>query len=95
MDTADVPGSFDQVDLTVTVAEKPTGSIQPAGISSADGFGVSFGFKQDNAFGSCSGWNSTPAKQNWVIVFNTTNLGNFTEDGISRSFDISNQRQHQ
>lgn len=90
MDTADVPGSFDQVDLTVTVAEKPTGSISlGAGISSADGFGVSFGFKQDNAFGSGNslGVELNTSKQNRVIVFNTTNPY-FTEDGISRSFDI-------
>ena len=90
MDTAEVPGSFDQVDLTVTVAEKPTGSISlGAGISSADGFGVSFGFKQDNAFGSGNslGVEINTSKQNRVIVFNTTNPY-FTEDGVSRSFDI-------
>jgi len=55
IDTQEVAGSSDQVDLTVTVAEKPTGSISlGAGISSADGLGLSFGFKQENAFGSGS-----------------------------------------
>lgn len=90
MDTAEVPGSFDQVDLTVTVSEKPTGSISlGAGISSADGFGVSFGFKQDNAFGSGNslGIELNTSKQNRVVVLNTTNPY-FTEDGISRTFDI-------
>jgi len=85
MDTSEVPGSFDQVDLTVTVSEKPTGSISlGAGISSADGFGLSFGFKQDNAFGSGNslGIELNTSKQNRTLVFNTTNPY-FTEDGVS------------
>ena len=90
MDTAEVPGSFDQVDLTVTVSEKPTGSISlGAGISSADGFGLSFGFKQDNAFGSGNslGIELNTSKQNRTLVFNTTNPY-FTEDGVSRTIDV-------
>jgi len=93
MDTSEVPGSFDQVDLTITVVEKPTGSISlGAGISSADGFGVSFGFKQDNAFGSGNslGIEVNTSKQNRTLVFNTTNPY-FTEDGVSRSIDIRSQ----
>ena len=74
------------MDLTVTVAEKPTGSISlGAGISSAnDGFGVSFGFKQDNAFGSGNslGVELNTSKQNRVIVLATNPY--FTEDGISQ-----------
>jgi outer membrane protein insertion porin family len=90
MDTSEVPGSFDQVDLTVSVTEKPTGSISlGAGISSADGFGVSFGFKQDNAFGSGNslGVEVNTSKQNRTLVFNTTNPY-FTEDGVSRTIDV-------
>ncbi|WP_371816993.1 outer membrane protein assembly factor BamA [Rhodoferax sp. AJA081-3] len=90
MDTSEVPGSFDQVDLTISVVEKPTGSISlGAGISSADGVGLSFGFKQDNAFGSGNslGVEVNTSKQNRVLVFNTTNPY-FTEDGVSRSIDI-------
>ncbi len=90
MDTQEVPGSMDQVDLTVTVAEKPTGSISlGAGISSADGFGVSFGFKQDNAFGSGNslGIELNTSKQNRTVVFNTTNPY-FTQDGVSRTIDV-------
>ena len=90
MDTSEVPGSFDQVDLTVTVSEKPTGSISlGAGISSADGFGLSFGFKQENAFGSGNslGIELNTSKQNRTLVFNTTNPY-FTEDGVSRTIDV-------
>ncbi len=90
MDTSEVPGSFDQVDLTISVVEKPTGSISlGAGISSADGLGLSFGFKQDNAFGSGNslGIEVNTSKQNRTLVFNTTNPY-FTEDGVSRSIDV-------
>ncbi len=90
MDTSEVPGSQDQVDLTVTVVEKPTGSISlGAGISSADGFGVSFGFKQDNAFGSGNslGVDVNTSKLNRVLAFNTTNPY-FTENGVSRTLDV-------
>lgn len=91
MDTVDVPGSPDQVDLTVTVSEKPTGSLSlGAGVSSADGLGLQFGFKQDNAFGSGNslGVELNTSKYNKTIVFNTTNPY-FTEDGVSRTIDVS------
>ncbi len=90
MDTAEVPGSMDQVDLTVTVVEKPTGSISLGiGASSQEGIGVSFGFKQDNAFGSGNslGVELNTSKQNRTLVFNTTNPY-FTEDGVSRTIDV-------
>ncbi len=53
METQDVPGSPDQVDLVVNVTEKPTGSLQlGAGFSSAEKVALSFGIKQENFFGS-------------------------------------------
>lgn len=91
LETQEVPGSPDQVDLTVTVVEKPTGSLSlGAGISSGDGFGLTFGFKQDNAFGSGNslGVEVNTSKVNRTVVFSTTNPY-FTEDGISRTIDIS------
>jgi outer membrane protein insertion porin family len=90
LDTQDVAGSQDQVDITVTVSEKPTGSLSlGAGVSSADGFGLQFGFKQDNAFGSGSslGIELNTSKYNRTLAFNTTNPY-FTEDGISRTIDV-------
>lgn len=90
LDTQEVPGSPDQVDVTVTVVEKPTGSLSlGAGISSADGLGISFGFKQDNAFGSGNslGIELNTSKVNRTLVFNTTNPY-FTEDGVSRTIDL-------
>ena len=90
LDTSEVPGSPDQVDVTFTVIEKPTGQLSlGAGISSADGFGFTFGFKQDNAFGSGNslGIEVNTSKTNRTLVFSTTNPY-FTEDGVSRSIDL-------
>ena len=90
LDTQEVPGSPDQVDVTFTVVEKPTGQLSlGAGISSADGFGFTFGFKQDNAFGSGNslGVEVNTSKTNRTLVFNTTNPY-FTEDGVSRTIDL-------
>jgi outer membrane protein insertion porin family len=90
LDTQEVPGSPDQVDVTFTVIEKPTGQLSlGAGISSADGFGFTFGFKQDNAFGSGNslGVEINTSKTNRTLVFNTTNPY-FTEDGVSRTIDL-------
>ena len=90
IETQEVPGSPDQVDLTVNVAEKPTGSLSlGAGFSSADGLGLSFGLKQENAFGSGNslGIQVNTSKINRVVVFNTTDPY-FTADGVSRTFDL-------
>jgi outer membrane protein insertion porin family len=91
LDTQEVAGTPDQVDVTVNVVEKPTGSITlGAGISSADGLGLTFGFRQDNAFGSGSslGIEVNTSKYNRTLVFNTTNPY-YTEDGVSRSINLA------
>jgi outer membrane protein insertion porin family len=90
IETREVPGSPDQVDLTINVAEKPTGSLSLGGnFSSSDGLGLTFGIRQDNAFGSGNslGINVNTSKINRTIVINSTNPY-FTSDGVSRSFDI-------
>ena len=90
VDTQDIPGSPDQVDLVVNVSEKPTGSISlGAGYSSADGLGLNFGFKQDNAFGSGNsvGIEVNTSKLNRTLVLSTTDPY-FTTDGVSRSIDL-------
>ncbi|HEY9224877.1 MAG TPA: outer membrane protein assembly factor BamA, partial [Variovorax sp.] len=47
VETQEVAGSPDQVDLTVTVAEKPTGSLQlGAGFSSSEKVSLTFGISQ-------------------------------------------------
>ena len=91
LDTQEVPGTQDQVDLTVNIVEKPTGSISlGAGVSSADGLGLTFGFRQDNVFGSGNslGIEINTSKYNRALVFNTTNPY-FTEDGVSRTLSLA------
>ena len=87
IETQEVPGSNDQVDLLLTVVEKPTGSISVgASFSSADKLGLQFGIKQDNAFGSGNyvGLEVNTSKYNKVLSVNTTDPY-FTPDGISRT----------
>ena len=49
VDTQEVPGTTDQVDLSINVVEKPTGNLQlGAGFSSSDKLALSFGIKQEN-----------------------------------------------
>ena len=90
IDTREVPGTPDQVDLTIHVTEKPTGSLSiGAGFSSSDGLGLSFGLKQENAFGSGNslGIQVNTSKINRAIVFSTTDPY-FTTDGVSRTVDV-------
>lgn len=90
IETQEVPGSPDQVDLTLTVAEKPTGSLSlGAGYSSGDGLGLSFGLTQENAFGSGNslGVQINTSKINRAVVFKTTDPY-FTQDGVSRTIDV-------
>lgn len=90
VDTVEVPGFPDQADLSVTVSEKPTGSLSLGlGYSTADGVGLSFGFKQDNAFGSGTsvGVEVNTSKVNTTYVFSTTDPY-YTQDGVSRSLDL-------
>lgn len=90
VETQEVAGAPDQVDLTLNVTEKPTGSLSlGAGFSSGDGLGLSFGLKQENAFGSGNslGIQINTSKINRVVVLSTTDPY-FTEDGVSRTIDV-------
>ena len=90
IETQDVPGAPDQVDININVVEKPTGSLQlGAGFSSAEKLALSFSVKQENAFGSGNylGVEVNTSKFNRVIVLNTVDPY-FTKDGVSRTIDI-------
>lgn len=90
VETTDVPGAPDQVDLTITVTERPTGSLQlGAGFSSAEKLALSFSIKQENAFGSGNylGIEVNTSKFNRTFAFTSVDPY-FTSDGISRSFDL-------
>lgn len=90
VDTQEVPGTQDQVDVTMTVTEKPTGNLQlGAGYSSADSVSLLFGIKQENVFGSGNylGIELNTSKSNRQIVLSTIDPY-FTADGISRTIDV-------
>ena len=90
IDTAEVPGSQDQVDLTITIKEKPTGNLSlGAGFSSADKLSLTASIKQENIFGSGNylGLEVNTSKFNRTLVVSTVDPY-FTIDGISRSIDL-------
>jgi len=90
VETQEIAGAPDQVDLTITVVERATGNLSlGAGYSSGDGLGVTAGIKQENAFGSGNslGIQVDTSKINRTVVFNTTDPY-FTVDGVSRSIDV-------
>jgi len=90
IDTTEVPGTPDQVDLLVTVVEKPTGNLSlGAGYSSADQLTLTASIQQENVFGSGHflGFNINTGKTNRTLVLNTVDPY-WTVDGVSRSVDL-------
>lgn len=90
IDTNEVPGSADQVDLTIAVKEKQTGNLQiGAGFSSADKLSLSGSIKQENVFGSGNylGLEINTSRFSRTLVVSTIDPY-FTVDGISRYIDV-------
>lgn len=90
VDTEEVPGVPDQVDLTVHVTEKPTGSLMlGAGFSSADKLSLTGAITQENVFGSGNylGIEVNTSNSQRSLVVSTVDPY-FTIDGISRAVDV-------
>ncbi len=90
VETREVPGVPDQVDLVIAVKEKPTGNLLVgAGFSSADRLSLTASIKQENVFGSGNylGLELNTSKSSRSFVFSTVDPY-FTIDGVSRAFDI-------
>lgn len=90
VETEDVPGTPDQVDLTFTVAEKPTGNLQiGAGFSSVDRLSLMASIRQANIFGTGNylGLDINTSKINQQAVISTVDPY-FTPDGVSRAIDL-------
>ena len=90
VDTNEVAGTADQVDLGVTVTEKPTGNLSLGlSFSSADKLALSMAIKQDNVFGSGNylGFEVNTSRLARSLVFSTVDPY-FTVDGISRALDL-------
>lgn len=90
IETQEVPATTDQVDLIISLVEKPTGSVSlGAGFSSAEKVALSFGIRQENAFGSGKylATEVNTSRYNKTIVVSTTDPY-YTQDGISRTIDV-------
>jgi outer membrane protein insertion porin family len=90
IDTQEVAGTTDQVDINLKVTEKPTGALQlGAGYSSAEKLFLSFGISQDNFFGTGNslGIQINTSSYNKIYQINTTDPY-FTEDGVSRTLSL-------
>ena len=90
LETPAVQGTKDQVDLNVSVKEKPTGSFNVgAGISSGEGVVLTAGITQNNLFGTGKILSTqiNSSKINQVYSVSYTNPY-YTDDGVSRGFDV-------
>ena len=90
IDTPEAQGTSDQVDVNVTVVEKPTGNFLIGGaFSQSEKFTLSASISQANFAGSGNtvGIELNTSHYSRTIAFSQTNPY-YTDDGISRSFEI-------
>jgi len=90
IDTAQVPGLTDQVDLNINVTERNTGRIMVgAGVSSAEGLMGSFSVSQANFAGTGNtvalGISTGSINRTYSLSYTDPY---YTEDGVSRGFQI-------
>jgi len=90
VDTNEVAGTPDQVDLAINVTERPTGNLLVGvSFSSSDRLALTASIKQDNVFGSGNylGVEVNTSRLQRSLVFSSVDPY-FTVDGISRAFDL-------
>lgn len=90
LDTAEVAGNSDEVDLDAKVEEKPTGMIGlGVGYSSSDKLSFNASISQDNIFGSGNNLSLNFNTSSYYRTLAITSVNPyFTEDGISRSVSV-------
>ncbi len=89
LDTAPVQGTNDQLDVNLSVKEKSTGNFQIGAGYGSEGFSFSGGVTMANIFGT-GNYLSTQintSKVNQIYSVSYTNPY-YTDDGISRGYDI-------
>ncbi|WP_283744394.1 outer membrane protein assembly factor BamA [Sideroxydans sp. CL21] len=94
IDTSQVQGTSDQMDVNLKVTEMSTGSFQiGAGYSSLEKVTLMAGVSQTNVFGTGSTLSTqmNTSKFNQVYSVSYTNPY-YTDDGISRGFDVYKRR---
>lgn len=90
VETPEVPGTSDQVDLNLSVTERPTGNIMLGiGYSSTDRVTLTGSIQQSNVFGTGKsvGIDLNTSKSNRVAVVSFVDPY-FTDDGVSISYDV-------
>ncbi len=90
IETPAVPGTTDQIDMNITVEEKPTGNIMAgAGFSSTEGLVLSGSVTQSNVMGSGNilSVQANTSKINTTYALSFTNPY-YTDDGLSVGFDV-------
>jgi outer membrane protein insertion porin family len=90
IETPEVTGTSDQVDVNMAVVEKPTGNILlGAGFSSSEKLTLTGSIQQANAFGSGNtlGIDVNTSSRNRTIAISQTNPY-FTDEGVSRSYEL-------
>ena len=90
IDTQEVPGTADQVDLTATVTEKATGNFQiGAGYSSLERLTISGSLQKENFLGTGHylGLQVNSGRFNRNLTVSTVDPY-FTKDGVSRAIDV-------
>lgn len=94
IETVPVAGTKDQMDLNVTVEEKSTGNLSVgAGISSNEGLVLMAGVSQSNLFGTGNTLSTqiNTSQINQIYSVSYTNPY-YTDDGVSRGFDVYKRR---
>ncbi len=90
VETPEVPGTVDQVDVNLKVTEKPTGNLMlGAGFSQEDKLLLSGSIEQQNFAGTGNdvALNINTSKRYRTIAI-TQNTPYFTDDGISRRYEL-------
>ncbi len=90
VDTPESPGTSDQVDINLSVEERPTGNFTVGGsFSQAEKFTFTASIQQQNFAGSGQtvGIDLNTSKYSRTIAFSNTNPY-FTDDGVSRAFQV-------
>jgi outer membrane protein insertion porin family len=90
VDTSDVPGTNDQVDVNLKLEEKPSGNlVLGAGFSSADKLSLQFKVTQENVFGSGNylGLDLNTSKLNRTLALTAVDPY-FTQEGVSRTLEL-------
>jgi outer membrane protein insertion porin family len=90
IDTPETQGTSDQVDVNMTVTEKPTGNFMIGGaFSQAEKFTLTAAIQQANFAGSGNtvGIELNTSRYSRTVAFSMTDPY-FTQDGVSRSFEL-------